>query len=130
MDKKQQRKQKALRQKALLDAAKAANRDLTAEERAEFDALQRDIEALDAEIAQEDEQQRSLGGGTPAPQPGTTPPPAPPAGGRMKRSGPLRRSGLALQKSPPCAGTSASRTPNSAATLRKAPGRTRSGPPS
>ena len=29
MDKKQQRKQKALRQKALLDAAKAANRDLT-----------------------------------------------------------------------------------------------------
>ena len=82
MDKKQQRKQKALRQKALLDAAKAANRDLTAEERAEFDALQRDIEALDAEIAQEDEQQRSLGGGTPAPQPGTTPPPAPPAGGQ------------------------------------------------
>ena len=82
MDKKQQRKQKALRQKALLDAAKAANRDLTAEERAEFDALQRDIEALDAEIAQEDEQQRSLGGGTPASQPGTTPPPAPPAGGQ------------------------------------------------
>ena len=59
MDKKQQRKQKALRQKALLDAAKAANRDLTAEERAEFDALQRDIEALDAEIAQEDEQRQA-----------------------------------------------------------------------
>ena len=61
MDKKEQRKQKALRQKALLDAAKAANRDLTPEERAEFDALQRDIEALDKDIENEE---RSLGGGS------------------------------------------------------------------
>ena len=42
------REQMILRQQELLNTAKAAQRELTAEEQAEFDALQRSIEALDA----------------------------------------------------------------------------------
>ena len=50
MRRKQQRTQKMLRQQAIVDAAKAENRDLTAEEQTEFDNLQRDIERLTGEI--------------------------------------------------------------------------------
>ena len=40
MNKKQQRQQKMLRQQEIVNAAKTAGRDLTAEEQAEFDSLQ------------------------------------------------------------------------------------------
>ena len=53
MGKKQKRQQKMLRQQAILNLAKTEGRDLTAEEQAEFDGLQRDIETLTAEIEAE-----------------------------------------------------------------------------
>ena len=43
------RKQMIQRQQELLNTAKAAQRELTAEEQAEFDNLQRQIDALPAE---------------------------------------------------------------------------------
>ena len=46
MNKKQQRQQKMLRQQEIVNAAKEAGRDLTAEEQTEFDSLQREIERL------------------------------------------------------------------------------------
>ena len=49
MNKKQQRQQKMLRQQEIVNAAKEAGRDLTAEEQTEFDSLQREIERLDGE---------------------------------------------------------------------------------
>ena len=75
MNKKQQRAAKIARQQQLVNAAKAANRSLTAEEQTEFDALQREIDTLNTEIAAEES--RSQTGtatgaeGTPAPE--TTP---------------------------------------------------------
>lgn len=56
MDKKQQRQQKMLRQQELVTTAKNAGRDLTAEEQAEFESLQREIERLNGEIEAEERQ--------------------------------------------------------------------------
>ena len=49
-----------LRQQEIVNAAKDAGRDLTAEEQTEFDSLQREIERLDGEIAAEEQQQRGI----------------------------------------------------------------------
>ena len=48
------REQMIQRQQELLNAARAAQRELTAEEQAEFDSLQRSIEALDAAAGEAD----------------------------------------------------------------------------
>lgn len=86
MNEKQKKRLAAIqRQQALVDAAKNGKREMTAEEEAEYQNLQREIDRLNAEIAAEDEQQqRSLGGGTPqppaTPTPPVTPPPAPTGG--------------------------------------------------
>ena len=61
MDKKAKRQQKILRQQQLVNTAKQGNRDLNAEENAEFEALQREIDQLTREIEAE-------GDGSPAPQ--------------------------------------------------------------
>lgn len=55
MGKKAQRDQKVLRQQAILNAAKTAHRELTAEEQREFDTLKSEIDALTEEIRQEEE---------------------------------------------------------------------------
>ena len=60
MDKKQKRLAAIQRQQALVKAAKDGNREMTAEEQAEFDSLQREIDTLNAEITAEETQQRSL----------------------------------------------------------------------
>jgi hypothetical protein len=75
MKKKQQRTKKLQRQQELVNTAKAAHRELTAEEQNEFDTLQREIETLNTEIAEEE--QRQLG--TPAPAATGTGNPAPAA---------------------------------------------------
>lgn len=65
MGKRAQRDQKILRQQAILNAAKDAHRELTAEEQREFDNLQSEIDALTEEIRQEEETeegQREEGG--------------------------------------------------------------------
>lgn len=54
MNKKEKLRIKALRQQEIVNSAKTAGRDLTAEEQAEFDALQRDIDTLKTEIAAEE----------------------------------------------------------------------------
>lgn len=54
MKKKQLMQQKIMRQQKLLDDAKAAHRELTAEESAEFNNLQREIEDLKREIEEEE----------------------------------------------------------------------------
>lgn len=54
MGKKEQRDKKIARQQEIINSAKAAGRDLAAEEQAEFDALQRDIDTLKTEIAEEE----------------------------------------------------------------------------
>lgn len=59
MDKKKKRLAAIQRQQALVEAAKRAKRDMTAEEQAEFDSLQREIDRLTVEIAEDE--QRSLG---------------------------------------------------------------------
>lgn len=56
MSKKQKRAAKIAAQRALVNGAAAAGRDLTPEEQAQFDTLQREIEALDVEIANEERQ--------------------------------------------------------------------------
>lgn len=58
MNKKQIREQKVRRQQEILNAATAAHRELTAEEQAEFDSLQREIEQLNTEI---DAEERAAG---------------------------------------------------------------------
>lgn len=86
--KRKQRAAKIKRQLEIVNAAKAANRDLTPEEQSEVDTLQRDIDALTLDIDTNgddeggdppapDGGQRSLGGGQPqpTPQPITTPAP-------------------------------------------------------
>ncbi len=74
MNEKQKKRLAALqRQQALVDAAKNGKRQLTAEEQAEFDTLQREIDRLNAEIEAEERQQ------TPPPAPATTPDNTPPA---------------------------------------------------
>jgi len=54
MNKKQQRQQKVFRQQEILNVAKTAQRELTAEEQQEFNNLQREIDDLTAQI-EEDE---------------------------------------------------------------------------
>jgi len=54
MNKKEKLRKKALRQQEIVDGAKAAQRQLTAEEQAEFDGLQREIDVLKTEIAEEE----------------------------------------------------------------------------
>ncbi len=68
MNKKEARKKKILRQQQILSDAKSANRELTPEERREFDDLQREIEALTAEIEQEEARslEPQIGQGIPA----------------------------------------------------------------
>lgn len=56
MNKKQKRQQKMLRQQEIVNAAKNAGRDLTAEEQGEFETLQREIETLTSEIEAEERQ--------------------------------------------------------------------------
>lgn len=56
MNKKQQRQQKMLRQQEIVNAAKNAGRDLTADEQTEFESLQREIERLNGEIEAEERQ--------------------------------------------------------------------------
>lgn len=54
MNKKEQLKKKLQRQEEIHNGAKTAKRDLTAEEQAEFDSLQRDIDTLKTEIAEDE----------------------------------------------------------------------------
>ena len=54
MKKKELMQWKIMRQQKLLDDAKAAHRELTAEESAEFNNLQREIEDLKREIKEEE----------------------------------------------------------------------------
>ncbi len=56
MNRKQLMQQKILRQQEILNNAKNAGRELTAEEQAEFDSLQREIENLLTEIEDEERQ--------------------------------------------------------------------------
>ncbi len=65
MNRKEKRQQMVQRQQELLNAAKAAHRELSAEEQAEFDSLQRQIETLNAEIEQEERQQAAGQAGNP-----------------------------------------------------------------
>ncbi len=67
MNKKQLRAARLLRQQQLVDAAKKENRELTAEEQAEFDSLQREIHDLTREIEAEEKEP----GGEPAPRSNT-----------------------------------------------------------
>lgn len=56
MNKRQKRAAKIAAQQALLNTARSAGRDMTAEEQASFDALQREIDALTMEIDAEERQ--------------------------------------------------------------------------
>ena len=76
MTPKQRREAAMLKQQAIVNAAKAdGNRALTAEEQAEFNSYQREIDQADAEI---EAQERGLAGGTgtPAAPPAANPQPA------------------------------------------------------
>ena len=59
MSKKQKLLAAIQRQQALVTAARSANRSLSADEQAEFDALQRDIDTLRPEVEAEERQQQS-----------------------------------------------------------------------
>ena len=59
MSKKQKLLAATKRQQALVDAARSANRSLSAEEQAEFDSLQREIDTLRPEVEAEERQQQS-----------------------------------------------------------------------
>ena len=76
MDKKQKRAAALKRQQELVNAAKAASREMTAEETAEFNTLQGQIDQLNREIADEERQQGGNPPAPPAPSAGapTTPP--------------------------------------------------------
>ena len=63
MNKRQKRAAKIAAQQALTNGARAAGRELTAEEQAQFDALQRDIDALTLEIEAEERGQAEGGTG-------------------------------------------------------------------
>lgn len=58
--KKKLRQQKIDRQQAIIDGAKAEHRDLSAEEKAEFDDLQREIDTLTSEIKMEERQEEPV----------------------------------------------------------------------
>lgn len=68
MNKKQIRQQKMSRQQEIVNAARTAGRDLTAEEQTEFDSLQREIETLNSEIEAEE---RAMGAPSATPAPAT-----------------------------------------------------------
>ena len=68
MDKKAKRQAALQRQQALVNAAKTAQREMTPEEKSEFDTLQRQIDTLTAEITAEEQQRQQT------PPPATTPP--------------------------------------------------------
>ena len=76
MNKKQQRAAALRRQQELVTAARDAQRDLTAEEQAEFQTLQRQIETLTQEIEAEESAERQQQNPPTAP-PQATPPAAP-----------------------------------------------------
>lgn len=76
MDKKQKRLAAIQRQQALVKAAKDGNREMTAEEQAEFDSLQREIDTLTTEITAEENPQRSLAPSQTPAAPAPTPAPA------------------------------------------------------
>jgi hypothetical protein len=59
MNKKEQLRKKALRQQEIVNSAKTAARDLTVEEQAEFDGLQREIDTLRTEIATEEREDQA-----------------------------------------------------------------------
>lgn len=61
MGKEELRQQKIKRQQEILDGAKAAHRELNANEQQEFNSLQREIDQLTEEINQEKEQKRQEG---------------------------------------------------------------------
>lgn len=61
MTKKQKRQQMVQRQQEILNLAKTGHREMSTEEQTEFDSLQRQIEALNAEIEQEERQQDGQG---------------------------------------------------------------------
>lgn len=61
MDPKKIREQKMQRQQELLNAAKQAKRDLTAEEKSEFDSLQREIDDLTRQIEEQNSNPASTG---------------------------------------------------------------------
>lgn len=65
MNLKELRQQAIAKQQALVDAAKATQRELTTEEQSQFESLQREIEDLDVKIARE--AQRSASEGSPDP---------------------------------------------------------------
>ena len=91
-----QRAAKIKRQLEIINAAKSGKRDLTPEEQAEVDTLQREIDALTVEIEAEgdpgstggdpapDNGQRSLGGGQPQPQ--VVPQPPAPGGDATRQA--------------------------------------------
>lgn len=60
MGRKAQRQKKIMRQQALLDAAKSQHRELSEQERQEFDSLQREIDQLTEEIAAEERQAETV----------------------------------------------------------------------
>lgn len=62
MDKKKKRNEKIARQMAIINQAKTEQRDLTAEEQAELDNLQREIEELDVQIRAEEEPKEPVPG--------------------------------------------------------------------
>ncbi len=62
MNRKQRRAAKIAAQQAIVDGARAAGRDMTPEEQAQFDSLQREIETLTAEIAEEERQLQASAG--------------------------------------------------------------------
>lgn len=76
MDKMQKRLAAIQRQQALVKVAKDSNREMTAEEQAEFDSLQREIDTLTTEITAEENQQRSLAPSQTPAAPAPTPNPA------------------------------------------------------
>lgn len=57
MNKRQKRAAKIAAQQALTNGARAAGRELTPEEQTQFDALQREIDALTLEIEAEERQE-------------------------------------------------------------------------
>lgn len=67
MGRKAIRAAKVLQQQEILNTAKQEKRDLTAEEQAEFDSLQREIDDLTREIEAEEKEQEQEQGGEPAP---------------------------------------------------------------
>lgn len=75
MSKKEKRLAAIQRQQALVKAAKDGSREMTAEEKAEFESLQREIDNLTAEINAEENQQRGIPqeqNPAPEPAPGST----------------------------------------------------------